>query len=842
MAFLTTTGLTIIGLNGAGVAYAQSSAIRTALPYHIEPQALESALRQFANQSNLQLLFSQDDVVGKTSPGITGSYTPDAAVKRLLIGTGLVFEVIRTDAVLIKRVPSRRALDDTDRQRTLRVVKGADARLESRVVDQPHGLDEIIVSARRVQENIQAVPISITAFLPEMLRLNDIRSLTDLQRSIPGLQACCGPALSTNSNLIYLRGIPGVVGYFAEVPTPLNGHGLYLDLTGIQALRGPQGTLFGLSTDGGALIYEPRRPSADAEGFAEVTFGDYGRRGFEGAFNIPLASDKVLTRAALMASHTNGYLRSIATNQDLGDESYAGGRFSVIWRPSDSFENYSVFNYYSSHGSPLPAILTAVNPDGPAAAAFGLSALNDALAMQQQLGFYRIAGLSVSETRARTAQYHLINIGTWSLAENANLKSISGYVVNSTFLRQDIEGTYFTIADTPQPDRAEPSSTPTWSQEVQLQGRMADKKLSYTVGTFHTGSVTRGAPTEQIFLGVARQTFTKSAGKTHAVYAQADLDLSDWFDDLILTAGYRYTWDERHLRQIRRMNGAVSSDSGPLEGHFRAGSYALSLTYRVAEDTRLFITNSKGYSSGGFNPTAPAELQRYNPESLNNIEAGIKSDWTFGGIRARTNLSAYYAFYNDVQVTTTQRVRTSSGPVLAVVIDNAGKAHLSGIEGDATFILSPELEVFGNFSYFRNVYDTYMTLSASGAPVDNSGLGFSYAPRWKYSVGGSYRLPVDAALGKISVNALWSWQSSVLTQPILNPRPVDGIPHFGHLNLALDWTDFAGVPGFGATIFATNVNQNHWTQGGFGAYEAIGIAGRYGDQPRMLGARLSYRF
>ncbi|MBY0509256.1 MAG: hypothetical protein K2P94_03800 [Rhodospirillaceae bacterium] len=704
----------------------------------------------------------------------------------------------------------------------------------------PAALEEIVVNARRVEENVQTVPIAITTFTETTLQQNDIRTVTDLQRSIPGLQVCCGPGNGTNAQ--FLRGIPGVVGYFADVPTPLNGYGLFFDLANVQALKGPQGTLFGLSTDGGAILYVPKKPTDRVEGYAQGTIGTYNRAGFEGALNVPVIGDKLLARAAITVNHTDGYLTDLSTNTDLGDQNYWAGRLSLLARPTENLENYFIFNYYNFHGRPLPAILTAVNPTGAAAARFGLANLNAALATQQALGPYKLTGLSVPGTYSKTEQTHLVNTTTWNVSDNFTVKNIFGYIRNQGFTRQDIEGTQFQISDSAQPVTLQPGATPTWSEELQVQGKLFND-LSYTIGTFHSGNVTQPVRTAAIALGNTSSTYAKTSGQTHAVYGQADYDLGAFLEGLKITAGYRYSWDIRRSQQVRfNAAGAPVSDSGVLLGYFSAGSYTVSLSYQATPDTMLFVTNSKGYSSGGFNLTAPASLQRYNPESLNNIEAGVKSQWSWNGIEARTNLSGYYGFYDSVQVSTTRQVQTPTGPVLAVVIDNAATAHLYGLEGEFTIVPTKSVELSGNFSFFKNRYDQYMTLSAAGTPVDNSGLGFVYAPKWKYTINGTYHLPVDASWGDISYHIAWTWQSSVITQPRNPLRDVDGITHFGNLNMSLDWRNPVGVEGLEASVFATNVNGNRWTQGGFGAYDALGVLGRFGDQPRMFGAKVRYSF
>ena len=174
--------------------------------------------------------------------------------------------------------------------------------------DQPSAssgnLEEIVVTARRKEEKLQTVPVAVTAFTPADIQNKAIESSSDLQHFVPSLMSS---QQSRDEQVFYLRGqgpnggsggSPGVIAYFSEVPFTGSGPGIYFDLGNLQVLRGPQGTLFGQNTTGGAVLFEPMHPTNNFEGYVQMTLGNYNREGVEAAINIPIIEDKLLVRIA----------------------------------------------------------------------------------------------------------------------------------------------------------------------------------------------------------------------------------------------------------------------------------------------------------------------------------------------------------------------------------------------------------------------------------------------------------------------------------------------------------------------------------------------------------------
>ena len=220
-------------------------------------------------------------------------------------------------------------------------------------------LEEIIVNARRVEENIQRVPIAITAFTPEKLAAQDVKDIWTLTKNIGGLNICCSPG---NTSYIFVRGIGnGAPTYFADVPTDADGFSNFFDVSSVQVLKGPQGTLFGQASNAGALVYQPRKPGETLGGYVNVGAGNYGRRSIDGALDVPVIEDKVLFRMAAQSFYREGFVEDIRTNRALGEQNYYILRPSLTIRPTEDIENYTIFQLTKFKGSDVPYVVTDLN-------------------------------------------------------------------------------------------------------------------------------------------------------------------------------------------------------------------------------------------------------------------------------------------------------------------------------------------------------------------------------------------------------------------------------------------------------------------------------------------------
>lgn len=216
--------------------------------------------------------------------------------------------------------------------------------------------DAIIVTARRREETLQTVPVAIQAFSSEQLEERGIQELGDLSSSVAGLRF--GSEGGKNGTTLTLRGlsriplgegVPAVVTYFANVPLAGEGSNLpTFDLSGIQVLKGPQGTLFGQNTIGGAVLVEPARPSFDLGGYVQGQYGNFDALTIEGAINVPVIADVAAIRVAGQMRRRDGYVTNLSGGENFDDIHQDSARISLLVEPSSNFSNTTIFDWVRS--------------------------------------------------------------------------------------------------------------------------------------------------------------------------------------------------------------------------------------------------------------------------------------------------------------------------------------------------------------------------------------------------------------------------------------------------------------------------------------------------------------
>ena len=233
------------------------------------------------------------------------------------------------------------------------------------------GIGEIVVTARRHEESLQKVPVAITALTGAALAERSVVSVDQLKNFAPALNIS---GQDRGDATFYIRGQgPGVLGggqrnftsvatYFAEVPTPIAGSGVFYDLANVQVLKGPQGTLFGRNTTGGAVLFEPTKPTFDLSGSLKGSYGNYNYREIEGVLNIPIVQDLLAVRLAGDFNRRHGFTKNILTGQRLDSRNNDSYRISVLFTPTSDIENVTIVdsNYRNNSGS--GQILRQVDP------------------------------------------------------------------------------------------------------------------------------------------------------------------------------------------------------------------------------------------------------------------------------------------------------------------------------------------------------------------------------------------------------------------------------------------------------------------------------------------------
>jgi iron complex outermembrane receptor protein len=731
------------------------------------------------------------------------------------------------------------------------------------------GLEEIIVTARRREEQLQSVPVAITAFTPERLREQHITTNADLGKLVPSFQVrdvTRGFSNGPGSQQAFIRGLPGVATYFAEVPTSITGPTNFFDLANVQALTGPQGTLFGLNATGGAILVEPQRPTNKFEGYVEGTFGNHSWKAVEGAINIPVVDDKLMVRLAGKRDVRDGYTTVVETGEKLDNDDYWTWRAGVTFRPSDSIENYLVYTGSFLDTRQASSIMQGVNLRSTPAFIVGAATLQAALANQQRLGQRRVQALSVDDNN-QERKMQVVDIFQWHLTDTLLFKNIAGYRRFGGLSRYDSDGTALGLfgASNEGIATAFPDYWRSYTEEAQLQGTGLDGKLTWVAGGFlqYNDQEFRGvhpaARSYAVGLLIPGQdsyddgTQTNPNGRTQALFASATYDLggvSDSLDGLRFTGGFRYNWDYRStLRYSRAASGACSSSFADanciqqLGGKFKAPGWTVTVDYQVTPDAMVYVTNRRGYSSGNFNPTAPtADLQTVDPEYNTDIEVGAKADWNLGnGMAARTNIALFKEWYDNVQRVASLVYTDATGRPTTIALNlNAAKADIKGLEFQGLLRLSDQVELQAYYQYLHAKFLKFQSVDSAGNPLDLSGQPFGDAPKHRYSVTGRYHLPMDEAMGRISLSATYTWRSKVFVEAGFG-TPFPGRPSYGLLDLRADWNDIFGYP-VDLSFFMTNVTNKLYALGDFPVWNSLGFHAEIWGEPRMFAAQLRYRF
>ena len=741
---------------------------------------------------------------------------------------------------------------------------GAFAEAQPNTAPTAEVLEEVLVTARREMEDLQAVPIAVTAVTGEDIRRLDIRSATDLQRIVPSLTA--NGRLGQNEESLTLRGQratgefigagagPAVVSYFAEVPSATTGPGLYLDLANVQVLKGPQGTLFGRNTTGGAVLYEPRRPEEALSGYVQATGGDLGRRDLEAVLNPPLLDDRLKVRIAAQRQERDGLAVDVGTGTEFNNRNNRTIRLGVQFDPHERFTSYLVLQYVTFKENGPATVLYAANPASPLYPLLG--PLHQA---QRERGIRKVAlGVHGPETRKTRLAVNRTEI---RLADGLLLTNLLSYTRERGNRTGDLDGTPLPLVDslgiTGFGDGANPDHS-ILTEELQLSGALG--ALDWRVGGYAERLRTEGAQTFSQRLSLAVTTHQLDAPQSvdsDAVFGHLNLDLGT----LNLSAGYRYTRDAGSLGfdlliypgQLLDVGDIPPPQPGDLcftgalypncfvevDSQDRGRSWNLGLDHSLGDDLLVYGTYRRGYKSGGFNPgvgvffgTGVAEFA-FGPEEVDAIELGLKSQWRTGALSGRTNVALYQSRYDDVQVLNNVTI----GVAATTATQNAAEATIRGLEVEGEVLIGGRLGLVYAYSWTDAEYDEYTT----PAGADLSGLPFLYTPKRKYYLGVSLDLVAASTAGSLSLFAGYAWQDDQFAGFTTVRVPGVGIPSYGLANARLEWLGALGTP-VDVVLFGNNVSDRDYRIANNAQYESLGYSLTQYGEPKTWGVSLRLGF
>jgi iron complex outermembrane receptor protein len=704
------------------------------------------------------------------------------------------------------------------------------------------GLEKVIVTARKRAEDEQAVPISLSVYDQAALDRLNVRTIEDLKYVSPSVYIA-PTAFRQDTLNITIRGqrnfdAPsggGNPGLGFDTASGVYKDGVYyaraigltgslFDLDHVEVLKGPQGTLVGRNTTGGAILYNSREPGPEQGGYIQGTLGDYGRAGLQGAFNLPL-SDTLFLRVALNSENQKGYVANLFrdpttgqtnTQAAFGSQKLAGV-FSLKWQPDDSFSLLLRADISTEHDTgstyhDLGTFTGSVPSSGKTsvcnipAACTGFTDLRGQVIAPTYL---TATATSVSNVNPSPLAYNsLINsvarqqaAGFWS-AEQAVSNLVGGHyqtwsaTANKTLDDVDVKlmGAYRTFDNNGTAvSRGQPFETNTYiygypkyesyQSELTVNGKALDGKLNWTGGLFYFNERSPNDGGQlYLFLPSAGSAPTAAGGKqititdwshnseknsSYAGYAQATYSI---WSDTRLTAGVRYTYDERYahiatqttqtpatiatnntlvaagkaasfsptgvtfegisyagqsnLCGLTNALGVVLSQANCIQDisrSFHKPTWTLALDHDVWDGTLVYATMRSGYRSGGINTQAVnISTLTTQPENVLDYEIGLKSDWVAWGIPLRTNFAAYETVYHNIQVqqplVNAVFATAVGGGACTQAQFNAG--NCTGTANDNITFNASKARIYGAEWDVTALPTDWLTLNASGSYID----------------------------------------------------------------------------------------------------------------------------
>jgi iron complex outermembrane recepter protein len=753
---------------------------------------------------------------------------------------------------------------------------------------------DIIVTARRVAERIQSTPVSITAFGSESLRQSQIRDTQDLVFKTPGV-FLAGSGGRENSNFS-IRGqskalagtsAPGVISYFAEVPAPTLGSSISTyDLSSVQVLKGPQGTLFGRNTTGGAILYYPTTPSYDFEGYVQASYGSYNARIFEAAINIPLADQKAALRISGQYQKRDGWTKNIGIGNAADDLNSQAIRGSLLLEPVEGLTNTTIVDYYRNRSTGGASVLVDVLTTPSALTATGtLSGARTQLALQRARGI-RVINSDI-DAFERADRVGVTNRTEIKFSDAAQLVNIFGYRHTKIDYFSSVDGLPTLISDG---TGAIPAGLPVMvvggrqtsdveqvTDELQLKGKAADGRLDWLVGGFYLKSKPKG-PTGTyipIFIlpGITNAPFNYGfyTETSKAVFANIGYNLTD---GLRFNAGLRYTWDEisacvgsgtspNPVLQPADCANAVAAirNSSINKTSSKAPTWTVGLDWQASSNVFLYAVTRRGYRAGGINsPTLAGRLipfQSFQPEKVTDVEAGIRSDFRAGDVAIRLNASPFIGWYSNVQVPITGLntqatcsttavggtlppkspdgdCNANNDPSGGTLLVNAGSTRVTGI--DLSVRIAPTTSLsFDAGATFLDLKTRSLTVPTDLQPyLRVLQVPFNLVAKQTFTAGVRWTLPVPESIGKTIFNGDFYHSSSVQASDAV-------LPAYDLVNVRLDINAIGGSP-LDASVFVRNLFDKDYLASSNVGSNQLGITSAFYGAPRTIGVELRYRF
>ncbi len=658
---------------------------------------------------------------------------------------------------------------------------------DERVVPSPDaetstGVQDIVVTAQKRNENLQQTPLAITAFNAETLEARQITSINGLNAIAPSITTA-QPVGSPVGIGVFIRGIGGqeplltldnAVAIYVDGIILGRSAGAAIDvaeLERVEILRGPQGTLYGRNAVGGAVNFITKKPSQDFGVSQTLTVGNYAQlRGLTTLNTGELGNSGLRATFSYLHKERNGVVDAIGVRKSHDPGAWNGNavRAALAYDQDGPFSATYSFDYSRQRSNSQAFQLTVVDPKvvnlfAGSVAAGGNPLLVSPKRLDAQYLDHEGDFIDKNWSHTLTAEV--------AVGDNTTLRSLTGYrrwIETKDFPDSDGTGGLIGRSAAGQNQVFDLFSAGgrfaqhQWSQELNLIGSLGSS-LDYILGAYYFKErANQTNPQTFTFITAAGAVQLNSdlafrhRSSSKALFGQGSYNLTD---KLKFTGGVRYTWDKRTLDQTSPLVRFLSRD-------FRKFNWSATLDYQANRNLLLFAKTSTGYKSGGFN--ARSTDSGFDPENVTAYEVGFKSD-LFDRI-LRINGSIFYNQQKDLQV---QQFRAGSGGAQSITT-NAGEADFKGVELEISARPTSQLTLYANGSYVDRNYKRFVVLD----PVSNRLIDiadqakFNYTASTTAAAGGEYSFP-PFSFGRLSARVDFNYQS----KRYFNVSAL-GTPHF----------------------------------------------------------------
>ncbi|WP_100239392.1 TonB-dependent receptor [Sphingobium sp. LB126] len=694
--------------------------------------------------------------------------------------------------------------------------------------DAGSGLGDIVVTATRKETRLQSTPVAVSV-IDEVFRGNhNVLTTRDLAGQIPGLYTP-PTGITPLTNTFFIRGIgnsdpifdPTVGVYIDDVylPRAINGMSDLTDIERVEVLRGPQGTLFGANSAGGAIRYITRAPGDSLDLRFDAGYGNYKTFNAHAYVAGSLVPGLLAASIAFAHDEHEGYTWNPSLQRRVNDQNTDGGRVKLVFTPSSGLKLTLSADGTIDHSQAAQYVATTYNATNPALTGLGaitggtLFSPTQFSAFKDNVSYAGRFGINRSHSGGVTGRID------YDLDRHLSVHSITalrGFDQDPVNYNND--GQNLLPYNSAQPRRIDISDNyivykqKSFTQELQLQGNW--NRFDFTGGLYYLfenfrsnriGYVTGLPQSDTSLLAAPFDQIGKTITRNYSAYLQANYRLTD---RLTLTAGGRYitirrAFDFQGLNYDLDSNpidpsrypqvltgGAIPAlgvnvaasqvnftNAGVLNRKtWHAFTPKAGISYQVTPAIFLFASYSRGFDAGGFNNRALnlATALPYAPETVNTFEGGFKSDWLDSHLRV--NLTGFYNDYKNLQTAV-----SAFSPISGTYVStrgNAPSAHTQGFELETSAQPVDNLSLALNVTYLKTRFDDYSAPALGTIPAYNyTGKAFSGQPEWQYFASADYGIPIGG-VGTIKLGGSINWQTSYFSDLLNSPQYRIGDKHF----------------------------------------------------------------